>query len=243
MGGVGGTSVRDRAIAAAVAVAAVLSLGALSGCVSLDPVHTVNSARRATKGGHDPLRDLLSKRADLQATEDLYAFPFAHDPTLDFCGGDFPSEAKRQRQWSVTVLPDAQLVRDGKVGPGDGLIEERSARYQPGGAKVALDELRMAVARCDPDEWIDGGSYGYDRKFDVQAGAPPIAGLPADAIVVPYLQTTGYDLGDVHQDALLVAMRRGDVLVVVDGDPVRTRVIAEDAAKRLRALAAKDVRE
>lgn len=194
-----------------------------------------------------PLRSLLPTEEVLLASEAVTGGAFydsMQQPSMAFCDGDLPSQGRRIEQRAVSVGPDyEQLTREeiDETGLGD-YVFASATRFEPGQAKVALDELRLAIARCDPETWLQDEEL-VNRRNEVHATSIEVDGLPEDHVVTGYTELIDY--GPVTEDfeKLLVSFRRGDVVVTIDGAPVRAEVFAEQAATTLASLPATEVGE
>ncbi len=224
-----------------VALAVALALGA-SSCATPSPKEIVDRA------GSEPTADevlegLAYDPGDVLPNEDpidLGAIRALDEPTLSLCGGDFPSEAHRVDRRTRTVFP--------KTESGLPVIDDATriivTRYEPGQAKLAMDQLAMAAATCDPERYVDEGTDHAHRTI-VHAEDPALVeGLAPEAYgrTYQFVQQTSVG-GEQALEEMIIAQRRGDLLVIVDGHPVRVPVLAANLADRLAALDPADVGE
>lgn len=230
-----------------VAVGALVALAAATtGCGVVQDPRDVK-AEVTDDEQPSPLRSLLPTEEVLLASEAVRGGAFydsMQQPSMAFCDGDLPSQGRRIEQRAVSVGPDyEQLSREeiNATGLGDHVFAS-ATRFEPGQAKVALDELRMAVARCDPETWLQDEEL-VNRRNEVHSTSVVVDGLPEDHVVTAYTELIDHGPVTEEFEKLLVSFRRGDVVVTIDGAPVRAEVFAEQAASRLAELPADEVGE
>lgn len=144
-------------------------------------------------------------------------------PSLAFCGIDLPSEADREERARVQVV-DASYAA---------VASTEAVRYAPGASATALNELRGAFIDCPEDEPIDVGEGELVTYDAVPIDDAELDGLTSDHVGAD-ITATGAD-GDAASSTI-VAQRRGDVLLVVEGtDHDRVVALATAAGTRLAA--------
>jgi hypothetical protein len=124
--------------------------------------------------------------------------------TLDLCGGDFPSEARRTARWQVGVDTKTEKPVSASI--------EAVLYDTPGGAEQALAEARAAQTNC-PDEFVEAAV----------AETPPAKFTFAAAPDKRWPQTAGVDRfavaarvepqGEEAFPAIAVYQQRGRLLV------------------------------
>jgi hypothetical protein len=123
--------------------------------------------------------------------------------TLDLCGADFPSEARRA----------ARLQEVAKDSAGVSIVSDENVLYKSAGdAKQALDEVRAVIAGCDPSALVPSKvssvpplHYQLDVLPDTR-----LDGLTADHIA--FVATLKSEQGQT-KIVTIVYQRRGPFLV------------------------------
>lgn len=224
------------------AVGAAILLLVAAGCSSLSPKEALDrTAEEPTKD--EVVEQLAWDPGDPLPAEDVVDIgggPYVREPTLHLCGGDFPSEAHRVDGRSRTLFPknddDEVIISDP--------TRIEVVRYEPGFAQKALDELAMAAASCDPNEYTEVGTDEAHRTVIDPEDPALVEGLAPGSFGRTFLVIQQTSLaGEQGLEEMLIAQRRGDLLVVVEGHPVRTPVLAANAAERLAALDPADTGE
>jgi len=151
--------------------------------------------------------------------------------TLDFCGAAFATESHRLARHQEAILD----------GTGEYVGGTEAVRYEPGQAARAVDEMRDAIASCDPDELSDSTVGGVP--------AMRILSEPIDDSLLPdvaddhvaIVATASMEDG-TQQQGSLIYQRRGDVLIG-SYDPGNDRAVelANAAGRRLAAVPADQI--
>lgn len=178
-------------------------------------------------GGSGSLEDLAFDASDLADGEqsvvpaDGTAISDA-SPSLAFCQIELPSEATREARHRVQVL-------DADFGP---IATTEAVRY-PSGAATAMTELRGAFIDCPEDEPIDIGEGELITYDAVPVQEDELGGLTQDHVGADITATA--EDGTV-EESTIVAQRRGEVIVIVEGaDHDRVVELATTAGARLQA--------
>lgn len=140
------------------------------------------------------------------------------DPTLDLCGGSYPSDKLR--------LARQQTVLDSRTAA----VSNEVVGYQPGGAKQAIREARAAIAPCQHKVVHDGG----DTYTVTLTALATHTAWGADAVAVSETDVGG---GGTSQTTA-VYFAHGDVLSAIyswDGNTSKDLIfaIADLSAKRV----------
>lgn len=148
--------------------------------------------------------------------------------TLDFCGATFRTERERVAR-NQTAISDA----DGQWAGASEVV-----RYEPGRAAAALDEVRDAIASCDPDQPADSNVDGVPTAY--WTSTPIDDDLLPDVVedhVAVDVTITAED--GTSQRSAFIYQRRGDLLVGTYATATdRAAELANAVGRRLAAAPA-----
>jgi hypothetical protein len=189
------------------------------------------SSGKSAPSSKDPvLKKVALRNSDLSGGASFELIPggdkVAGQITMDFCAGDYPSEALRS-----TRFQQAALDRDDNV-----VVNNENVTYKSAdGARQALDEVRTVFQLCPRDQFRPSKAPGLEFKFNFQAVPDDQLG-PVAADHVALAGEISVATGE-SEPAIYTFQRRGKVVVAVYGaDLASVKPFLAIAATRLAAL-------